>query len=152
VPYIVAIILLLLAVRPVAADFAAAEAAEQPGDVLAAYEACKTEAEAGDARCRNYLGVMSERGCGVTRNATEAVRLFRLAAAQGFAAAQYNVGRAYATGLRVRKNQPEAARWYRMAAEQGDPAAQTPSPFWTRPVVAVYATLTRRSACFGAPR
>jgi TPR repeat protein len=95
VPYIVAIILPLLAVRPVAADFAAVEAAEQRGDVLAVYEACKTEAEAGDARCRNYLGVMSERGRGVTRNATEAVRLFRLAAAQGFAAAQYNVGRTY---------------------------------------------------------
>jgi TPR repeat protein len=111
-------------VRPVAADFAAAEAAEQRGDVLAAYEACKTDAEAGDAPCQNYLGVISERGRGVTRNATEAVRLFRLAAAQDLAAAQYNVGRAYATGLGVRKNQPEAARWYRMAAEQGDPAAQ----------------------------
>ena len=73
--YIVAIILLMLWVRPIAADFAAAEAAEQRGDVLAAYEACKTDAEAGDAGCQNYLGVMSERGRGVTRNATEAVRL-----------------------------------------------------------------------------
>jgi S1-C subfamily serine protease len=114
----------MLWVRPSGADFAAAEAAEQRGDVLAAYEACKTDAEAGDARCQNYLGVMSEHGRGVMRNATEPVRLFRLAAAQGLAAAQYNVGRAYATGLGVRKNQPEAARWYRMAAEQGDPAAQ----------------------------
>ena len=114
----------MLGVRPVAADFAAAEAAEQRGDVLAAYEAGRTDAEAGDAPCLNYLGVISERGRGVTRNATEAVRLFRLAAAQGLAAAQYNVGRAYATGLGVRKNQPEAARWYRMAAKQGDPAAQ----------------------------
>ena len=67
---------------------------------------------------------MSERGRGVRRNATEAMRLFRLAAAQGLTAAQHNVGRAYATGLGVGKNQPEAARWYRMAAEQGDPAAQ----------------------------
>ena len=124
VPYFVAIILLMLGVRPVAADFAAAEAAEQRGDALAAYEACRTDAEAGDAPCQNYLGVINERGRGVTRNATEAVRLFRLAAAQGLAAAQYNVGRAYATGLGVRKNRPEAARWYRMAAEQGDPAAQ----------------------------
>ena len=74
-PYIVAIILLMLWVRPIAADFAAAEAAEQRGDVLAAYEACKTDAEAGDAGCQNYLGVMSERGRGVTGNATDAVRL-----------------------------------------------------------------------------
>ena len=67
---------------------------------------------------------MSERGRGVRRNATEPMRLFSLAAAQGLTGAQHNVGRAYATGLGVRKNQPEAARWYRMAAEQGDPAAQ----------------------------
>ena len=99
----------MLWVRPSGADFAAAEAAEQRGDVLAAYEACKTDAEAGDAGCQNYLGVMSERGRGVRRNATEAMRLFRLAAAQGLTAAQHNVGRAYATGLGVRKNQPEAA-------------------------------------------
>jgi S1-C subfamily serine protease len=114
----------MLWVRPVSADFAAAEAAEHRGDVLAAYEACKTDAEAGDARCQNYLGVMNERGRGVTRNAAEAVRLFRHAAAQGLTAAQYNVGRAYAAGLGVRKNQQEAARWYRLAAQQGDPAAQ----------------------------
>ena len=57
-------------------------AAEQRGDVVAAYEACKTDAEAGDAGCQN-LGVMSERGRGVRRNATEAMRLFRLAAAPG---------------------------------------------------------------------
>jgi TPR repeat protein len=72
----------MLWVRPSGADFAAAEAAEQHGDVLAAYEACKTDAEAGDAGCQN-LGVMSERGRGVTRNAAEAIRLFRLAAAPG---------------------------------------------------------------------
>jgi TPR repeat protein len=90
--YLVAIILLMLGVRPVAADFAAAEAAEQRGDALAAYEACRTDAEAGDAPCQNYLGVINERGRGVTRNATEAVRLFRLAAAQGLAAAQYECG------------------------------------------------------------
>jgi uncharacterized protein len=122
--YIVAIILLALAAQPAAANFASAEAAEQRGDFLAAYAACKTDAEAGDAPCQNYLGVISERGRGVAQNAAEAVRLYRLAAAQGLAAAQYNVGRGYATGLGVRKNQPEAARWYRMAADQGDPAAQ----------------------------
>jgi hypothetical protein len=50
VPYLVAIILLMLEVRPVAADFAAAEAAEQRGDALAAYGACRTDAEAGDVK------------------------------------------------------------------------------------------------------
>jgi len=121
---VVAIILLSLGIRPVAADLAAAETAVQRGDVAAAYQACKTDAEAGDARCQNYLGVISERGSGVARDATEAVRLFRLAATQGLADAQYNLGRAYAAGLGMHKDRVEAARWYRMAAEQGNLAAQ----------------------------
>src|SRR6516225_6135321 len=142
----------MLGVRPVAADFAAAEAAEQRGDVLAAYEAGRTDAEAGDAPCLNYLGVISERGRGVTRNATEAVRLFRLAAAQGLAAAQYNVGRAYATGLgfaRTSQRPPAGTEWRRNRAI---PQHKMPSPFSRRPVVAVYAILRRRLTCFGAPR
>ena len=123
-PYIAVIIFLILGIRPVAADFAAAEGAEQRGDLAAAYRACKTDAQAGDALCQNYLGVMSERGRGMAQDAAEAVRLFRLAAVQGLAAAQYNLGRAFAAGRGVRKNRAEAARWYRMAAEQGEPAAQ----------------------------
>jgi uncharacterized protein len=122
--YIAAIILLLLVVRPAAADFAAAEAAEQHGDFAEAHQACKAEAEAGDASCQNYLGVLSELGRGTAQDPTEAVRLFRLAALQGLAAAQYNLGRHYAAGLGIRKNQLEAARWYRLAAEQGSTAAQ----------------------------
>jgi uncharacterized protein len=124
VSYIAAIILLLLVVRPAAANFDAAEAAEQRGEVAAAYRACKTDAEAGDARCQNYLGVLSELGRGTARDAAEAMHLFRLAALQGLAAAQYNLGRHFAAGLGVRKDEAEAARWYRMAAEQGSPAAQ----------------------------
>lgn len=152
-PYIftiVSIVILVLGIRPVAADFATAEVAELRGDVAAGYQACKTDAKAGDARCQNYLGVMSGRGA--AQHASEAVRLFRLAAVQGLAAVQYNLGRAYAAGHGVRKNQAEAARWYRMAAEQGDPAAQNASPFSMRRFVAFCAIPRRRSTCFDAPR
>ena len=123
-PYIVAIILLLLLARPVAAHLVAAEAAEQRGDLAVAYQACKADADVGDAGCQNYLGVLSELGRGTGRDVAEATRLFRLAAQQGLAAAQYNLGRHYAAGLGVRKDEAEAARWYGMAAEQGSPAAQ----------------------------
>ena len=122
--YIVVLILLLLVLRPAAADLGAAEAAEQRGDLAVAYQGCKADAEAGDAGCQNYLGVLSELGRGTGRDAAEAMRLFRLAALQGLAAAQYNLGRHYAAGLGVRKDEAEAARWYGMAAEQGSPAAQ----------------------------
>jgi TPR repeat protein len=124
VPYIVALILLLLVLRPAAADLGAAEAAEQRGDPAVAYQGCKADAEAGDAGCQNCLGVLSELGRGTGQDAAEARRLFRLAAPQGLAAAQYNLGRHYAAGLGLRNDEAEAARWYGMAAEQGSPAVQ----------------------------
>ena len=54
----------------------------------------------------------------------EAVRWYRLAAEQGYAAAQFNLGVMYATGEGVPEDDAEAVRWYRLAAEQGYAAAQ----------------------------
>jgi TPR repeat protein len=54
-------------------------------------------------------------GTGVDRDQTEAVKWYRLAAAQGNAQAQLNVGVCYAEG----KDHTEAAKWYRLAAAQG---------------------------------
>src|ERR1019366_1315713 len=47
-----------------------------------------------------------------------------LAAAQGDASAQYNLGLMYDQGRGVTQNYPESARWYRLAAAQGDASAQ----------------------------
>jgi S1-C subfamily serine protease len=66
---IVAIIFLILGIRP-----AIAEVAEQRGALAAAYQACKTDAQAGDAVCQNYLGVIGERGRGVTPDVAEAAQ------------------------------------------------------------------------------
>ena len=46
------------------------------------------------------------------------------AAAQGNAAAQYNLGVMYANGEGVPKDDAQAVQWYRKAAEQGDAKAQ----------------------------
>ena len=54
----------------------------------------------------------------------EAVRLYRLAADQGHATAQYQVGDCYANGEGVAKDQCEAVKWYRLAADQGHARAQ----------------------------
>jgi len=143
VPYLVAI-LLMLGVRPVAADFAAAEAAEQRGDVLAAYEACKTDAEAGDAGCQNYLGVMSERGRGVRRNASPPRKASPPRNIMWDALTQRALGFA-----RTSQRPPAGTEWRRNRAI---PQHKMPSPFSRRPVVAVYAILRRRLTCFGAPR
>jgi len=56
------------------------------------------------------------------------VKWYRLAAEQGYARAQWNVGRMYTNGIGngfgVRKNNAEAAKWYRLAAEQGHSRSQ----------------------------
>jgi len=54
----------------------------------------------------------------------EAVKWYRLAAEQGYATAQYNLGVMYANGEGVPENDAEAVKWYRLAAEQGDAKAQ----------------------------
>lgn len=55
----------------------------------------------------------------------EAVRQDRLAAEQGDAVAQYNLGFRYDNGAGVPQDDAEAVRWYRLAANQGNPDAQT---------------------------
>ena len=52
------------------------------------------------------------------------MRWYRLAAEQGVATAQYNLGFMYDNGRGVLKDDAEAVRWYRLAAEQGYAAAQ----------------------------
>ena len=54
----------------------------------------------------------------------EAARWYRMAAEQGYAKAQYNLGLMYAKGEGVPEDGVEAVRWYRMAAEQGHAKAQ----------------------------
>src|SRR5271169_3652815 len=104
-------LLLLLAIpRPASADFMAAEAAERRGEHSEAYQACKSEVEAGDAECQNLVGYLFKEGLGVPANATEAIRLFRLAAKRGLAIAQCNLGFAYEQGLGVTRDDVAAAR------------------------------------------
>lgn len=53
------------------------------------------------------------------RTTPKAVRWWRLAAEQGDASAQYNVGISYAHGTGVPQDDAEAVRWFRLSAEQG---------------------------------
>ena len=67
---------------------------------------------------------MYANGEGVPENDAEAVRWYRLAAEQGHATAQSNLGVMHAKGEGVLKDNAEAVRWYRLAAEQGVASAQ----------------------------
>ncbi len=82
-------------------------------------------AEAGDARAQVAVGslyTLGERG--VARDDDEALRWYRMAAAQGYAKGEYLVGHFYALGRSVARDPVEAARWYRRAADRGYVRAQ----------------------------
>jgi len=66
------------------------------------------------------------RAYGVARRDTDAVRLYTLAAAQGYALAQVNLGNMYFNGLGgLPKDPVEAVRLYKLGAAQGISVAQT---------------------------
>jgi uncharacterized protein len=119
-----ALLLLLAIPRPASADFMAAEAAERRGEHAEAYQACKGDVDAGDPECQVLVGYLFQQGLGVPANATEAIRLFRLAAKRGLATAQCNLGFAYEQGLGVTRDDVAAVRWYQLAAAQGDPIGE----------------------------
>jgi TPR repeat protein len=56
---------------------------------------------------------------------TDAIASYRVAADQGYAAAQSNLGLMYQNGLGVAKDDAQAVSWYRKAADQGYAAAQS---------------------------
>ena len=61
---------------------------------------------------------MYRTGEGVLQDAAEAVRWYRLAAEQGDARAQYNLGFAYHTGEGVPQDAVEAHMWFNLAASR----------------------------------
>lgn len=58
-------------------------------------------------------------------NGYEAVKWFNMAAEQGLAVAQFNLGVSYGNGKGVAQDYKEAVKWYKKAAEQGYVAAQS---------------------------
>ena len=67
---------------------------------------------------------MYKEGQGVPQDYKTAVKGYTLAAEQGNANAQYNLGVIYANGQGVPQNDKTAVKWYRLAAEQRDSDAQ----------------------------
>lgn len=90
----------------------------------AALKKLNEAAEMGSAKAINGLGVCYLHGNGVSKNAHEAVRLFRKAASYGDDNGQNNLGDCYLTGTGVDTNYSEALKWFRKAAAQGNAKAQ----------------------------
>jgi TPR repeat protein len=78
----------------------------------------------GLAPAQTALGIMYVNGYGVPQNYTEALKWYRLAAAQGLAPAQTALGIMYVNGYGVPQDNAEALKWYHLAAAQGHARAQ----------------------------
>jgi len=68
---------------------------------------------------------MYAEGHGVAQNLAQAVALFRKAADQGNAQAQYNLGAMYAKGQGLPQDFVQAFNWFGKAADHGNALAQT---------------------------
>ena len=67
---------------------------------------------------------MYEAGRGVAQDYEAAVKWYTLAAKQGLADAQYNLGLMYENGRGAPQDHKAAVKWYRLAAERGLADAQ----------------------------
>ena len=86
----------------------------------------KSLAERGDAEAQFQLGRYYDNvdGKSNTRDAAEAVKLYRLAAEQGPIKAQNNLGACFFNGEGVSKNLQEALNWFEKAAKAGNQKAK----------------------------
>ena len=122
---VAALVLTVAFARSVAAGplEGASDAAERR-DYATAIRLWRLLADKGEVDAQYNLGVMYDKGYGVTWDFTVAVSWFRKAADHGFAAAQLSLGVMYKNGLGVPQEFTTAVNWYRRAADQGNTAAQ----------------------------
>jgi TPR repeat protein len=111
-----------------------------PQDYETAAKWYRLAAEQGNANAQNNLGVMYDKGnhvplvlfrtshpdwTGTWQDYKIAVKWFRLAAEQGNANAQNNLGGMHDKRRGVRQDYETAAKWYTLAADQGHAIAQS---------------------------
>jgi len=82
------------------------------------------KAAANDPAALTTLASCYDLGMHVQPDGKESIRLLTEAAGQGYAPAQYEVGRIYLYGRGINTDYAQALVWERKAAEQGDPRAQ----------------------------
>lgn len=96
---------------------AMALAASKRGDFSTVLRIVRPLAEGGHAKSQQRLGYLYETGSGVPKDNFEAMKWYKLAAAQALPAAQYSVGNMYESSSGVPRNYPEALKWYMLAAK-----------------------------------
>ena len=105
------------------------EAAGEAQDVGAAVTLITAAAEGGYFLAQDMLGLMYKKGGPVQQDLSQAWKWYTLAAAQGHAGSQYNLGLLHTNGFlsngtSVPQDNVAAAAWYEKAALQGHAIAQ----------------------------
>ena len=115
-------ILALSLVASLAADsFEDAVAAYRTADYAAALRIYRSMADQGLAIAQFNVGLMYDKGQGVSKDEVQAMKWYRLAADQGRSDAQYQLGHL----CYKQNNYAEAAKWFHLAADQGRADAQS---------------------------
>ncbi len=73
----------------------------------------------------------------------EALKFYRLAAEQGYAAAEGSLGSMYYLGRGVPQDYAEALKWYRLSVEQGNAVAQKTAASCTKKATACRRTMRK---------
>jgi len=93
------------------------------------FSAVQQKAAANNAAAQTALASCYDLGMHVQPNGKESIRLLTEAANQGYAPAEYELGRIYLYGRGVNIDYAQALLWESKAAEQGDPRAQRDMAF-----------------------
>jgi hypothetical protein len=113
---LVALILLLALVAPVLADERDdADRAYRSGDYATSLRIYRRLAEKGDASAQTSLGVMYDKGQGVTQDDIVAVMWYRKAAHQSHAQGQFNLAVKFAEGNGVPQDYVRSHMWFDLA-------------------------------------
>lgn len=117
---ILSALLIIILSNPVLAGFDEGVAAYEAGNAPLAAKEFRVAAEEGHADSQFNLGLMYEKGIGVSQDEREAVVWYQKAALQGHSYAQFNLAVLYENGRGTVVNFTQAREWYRKAAVQGD--------------------------------
>jgi TPR repeat protein len=85
----------------------------------------RIEAEQGNVKAQNNLGVCYANGWGINKNLSEAVKWYRKSAEQGCVKAQYNLANCYFCGEGVPEDKTIAQHWYKKAMERKEDFSDT---------------------------
>jgi len=98
--------------------------AYQRGDYKQAYNIWISMAKNNDAKAMNNLGILHEKGLGVSKSLAEAAKWFKKSAEGENLYGMNNYAKFLKLGYGTVQNEIVAAQWFRIAAEKGLPEAQ----------------------------